>query len=217
MRIGQPVVQGGKTHLCAVAHQQKNKGCLEPCGLGKGSVFHKPAHLIHTIGSARGSFCPVKSHGKQNVAQQGKGNAHRTDNKILPRGLKRTLMPVKIDELGARKCGGLNAHPLRAHVRRNGNQRHGAEKKAQTGGKAALGRVGEAPVIQNIGVHANAFFFAQVVHGVKRCRQKKQTCQHEKKYAKGVGSQKAVQLGGVFALANAHGGQGRKGSVRQSR
>ena len=90
---------------------------------------------------------------------------------------------MKINELRARKCGGFYAHPLRAHVRRDGDKRHGAEKKTQTGGKSTFRGVGKTPVVQNIGVYANAFFFAQVVHGVERGSQKQQACQHKKKHA----------------------------------
>ena len=75
-------------------------------------------------------------------------------------------MPVEIDQRRAGKGGGLNAHPLRAHVRRDGHQGHGRQKKTQTGGKAAFGRIGKVTVVQDVGVFADAFFVAQIVHGV---------------------------------------------------
>ena len=68
-------------------------------------------------------------------------------------------------------------------------------KKAQAGREAALRRIGEAPVIQNIGVLADAFFFPQVMHGVERRGKKQQACQHQKQHAQSVRGQQAARRG----------------------
>jgi len=205
VRIGQPVVQWGEAHLGAVAHQQKNKGRLEPRGFGKGRVAHKPAHLIHAVCCASGAFRTVERHGKQYVAQQSQGNAHGAYDQVLPGGFQRTLVTVKINELGAGKGGRFNTHPLRAHVRRDGHKRHGPEKKAQTGREAALRGVGEAAMIQNVGVFADALFFPQVMHCIERRGQKQQARQHQKQHAQSVRGQQAAKFRGRFSARDLDG------------
>ena len=70
VRVGQPVVQGGKAHFGPIAHQQKDKGRLEPGGLRQGGVAHKPAHLVHALGALRRALRAVKSHGQLDVASR---------------------------------------------------------------------------------------------------------------------------------------------------
>ena len=161
-------------------------------GSGKGRVAHKPAYLIHAVCRASGSFRTVERYGKHYVAQEGQGNAHGAYDEILPRGFQRTLVAVKINELGAGKRCRLNAHPLRPHVRRDGHKRHGPEKKTQAGCEAAFWRVGEAPVIQNVRVFADAFFFPQVMHGIEGRGEKQQTRQHQKQHTQRIRSQQAA-------------------------
>ena len=167
--VGQPVVQGGQTHLGAVAHQQKDECRLEPGLRGRVGVPDEPAGLVHVPGrnfASSDSGGRVKGHGKQNVAQQGQGDAHGTDDQVFPGGFQGALMAVKIDQRRTGQRGGFNAHPERPQMRRGGHQAHGREKKAETGREAALGRVGEGAAVLNAGALLNALFLAQIAQGV---------------------------------------------------
>jgi hypothetical protein len=90
-------------------------------------------------------------------------------------------------------------------MRRDGHKRHGPEKKAQAGCEAALRRIGEASVIQNIGVLADAFFFPQVMHGIERRGKKQQTRQHQKQHAQSVRGQQAAKFRGGFSARDLDG------------
>ena len=125
MRVGQPVVQWGQTHFGAVAHKQKDKGRFEPrffCGPG---MADKPAQLVHAFHHRFHAFWGIKSHGKQNIAHHSQGNAHRTDDEVLPRGFKGPLMSVKVYERRAGKRGAFYAHPQSAQMGSGGHKGYG--------------------------------------------------------------------------------------------
>ena len=124
MGVGQPVVQGRQAHLGAVAHQQEDEGRLEPgqiggCALGRiqhgqgfGALLGQMAeglHLVHAFHRRHTGL--VESHGKQDVAQQGQGDAHGTDDEVLPGGFQRLLVAVEVDQGRAGQGGDLDAHP----------------------------------------------------------------------------------------------------------
>ncbi len=170
MRIGQPVVQGRKAHLAAIADEQKDKGRLEPGQGSLASVGHKPAKRIHIIGQhnrSRAVLGNAKGNREQNIAQQRQGNAHGTDNEILPGGLERTPVLVKIDQRRAGKRCRLDANPQDAKMRGSGNHAHCGKKEAQTGSEASFGRVCEGAAVMDAGSFLGLLLFPQITDGVK--------------------------------------------------
>ena len=148
-------------------------------------------HLVHALHRRHAGL--VEGHGKQDVAQQGQGDAHGTDDEVFPGGFQRLLVAVEVDEGRAGQGGDLDAHPQGAQMARGGDQRHGREEEAQAGREAAFRGIGEGPAVQDAGTFGDPGLVAQVAHAVDRGHQKEHAGQHEEERAQRVRRQQTGQ------------------------
>ena len=135
--VGQPGVQRRQAHLGSVADQEEQKRRLEPERIQAAGVGHQVVDRQVDRRPAGGS----RGHGDEEIAQQRQGDAHRTDQQILPRGFQRTVMAMEVDQRGAGQGGGFDATHIRPKCRLTATSVMVARNNSRQPAKTASGKL----------------------------------------------------------------------------
>ncbi len=137
VRVRQPGVHRRESHLRPVPHEDEREGDLQPHGMERRRVRREPPE---GQGQAVGRRMERNRNGERRIADQRDRDAHRADQKVLPRGLEGTRRALIADHRRARKRRGLDGHPEHARMKAQDRKRRRAEKEEHGAREDGLAR-----------------------------------------------------------------------------
>ena len=173
VRVRKPGVERREAHLRSIAHQEKEERSFQPGHVKLRGVLTESADAQRSARPRSAGRCDRE----EKVAEQGEPDPHRADEKVLPCGLERAVVPVKIDERGAGECRGFHRDPEQPQILTQDDEGHRGQKEEKAPDEDRFRGVREAEAFQEIRARTGRLA-PEVSHGVDRSRQEEAAQDH---------------------------------------